>query len=202
MTALNNDKIEEISIQATMKEVADLESAMRDFMSGADKGVGAAGALIITALTLALTKSQMALLIALPYALTAVFFFMLQKYVEREVCAGIRRFLEECLNKRIGQDVFKRMEVARNLERRDEGAALGVYAAAGVGVLLLSGWALSIYAPLDWSHLSRNIGWWMLHLFGIAVCGCAVYVVIDLMNNAEKRAYEKAKEADVSLRII
>jgi hypothetical protein len=68
----------------------------------------------------------MVILIALPYALTAVFFFMLQKYIERAVCAGIRRFLEDSLNKRIGQDIFKRMNFGINLDRKGEKAALGV----------------------------------------------------------------------------
>jgi hypothetical protein len=43
--------------------------------------------LIVTGISLALSEKALYIAIALPYALTAVFFFMLQKYIE-ERCGG------------------------------------------------------------------------------------------------------------------
>jgi hypothetical protein len=186
---------DQVWLQAMMSEITALELAMRELLLSADKGIGAAGALIVTGLSLALTEKALYIVIALPYALTAVFFFMLQKYIEREMRWGIRMYLEEMINERLGRrDIFQQSKVMGIIPRPDEQGAGAVYSAAAVLVISASFLAIRNYQPPEALRFLRNI-WW-LHLFGLALCGYVIRVADSRMRSARKEAYRMAKAAN------
>jgi hypothetical protein len=186
---LEPTKHEEVSVQAIMKEIGDLELAMRELLLSADKAIAAAGTLIVSGLGLALTKSLLVVIIALPYALSAVFFFMLQKYIERAMRAGIRRRLEEVVNKRLQEEIYQQTRVVRSIKRPDEWAATGLYAGGAIAIVFLSFYSLAHYtAPPSLRWLSPHL--WQLHIAGIIACLLLVATAQIRMQTAEGRAYK------------
>ena len=178
-----------------MSEITALELSMRELLLSADKGIGAAGALIVTGLSLAITQKALYIVIALPYALTAVFFFMLQKYIEREMRWGIREYLEEVINARLGrQDIFQQSRVMKIIPRPDEQRAGAAYAVAGILVIIASLLAIRNYEPPEALTFLRTI-WWS-HLIGLGLCGYIMGVAYRRMRSAREDAYEMAKAAN------
>jgi hypothetical protein len=193
MTSVLNEKRDETSIQAVMAEIAGLEATMMELLQSADKGIGAAGALIVAGLGFALTQTDAGLvvMIALPYGITAAFFFMLQKYIERQMRSGIKRWLEEALNLRLGQPVFQQTTVIRQLRRPDEAAAGLVYGVGAAVVMTASVYAMYIYEPPKAMEWLSNI-WW-LHIVGLVACVLVVGSAWIRMKSAELEAYQKAR---------
>jgi hypothetical protein len=191
MTSETNDRRDDVSLQAVMAEISGLEVAMNELLQSADKGIGAAGALIVSGIGLALTERAPVVLIALPYGITAAFFFMLQKYIERQMRAGIKRKLEEEVNCRLDQAVFHQAMVLRQVKRPDELAGFVVYGVSAAAIIAFSFVSIAEYQPPQFLRWLEDV-WWA-HIIGLVLCLSVVLIAWFRMNSAEDEAYTKAK---------
>jgi hypothetical protein len=201
MMSAADDKRDDISLQAVMSEISALEAAMRELLQSADKAIGAAGALIVTGVGFALTNRTSewspapVVLIVLPYGITAAFFFMIQKYIERQIRAGIKRWLEEAVNFRLGQPVFQQTRVFGQLKRPDELAAAAMYTLGAIVIITSSFTSIATYAP------PKSLSWlqyvWWLHIVGLLACFVVVGSAWRRMKSAEDEAYKKARESRI-----
>jgi hypothetical protein len=143
------------AIDALTQEIAALSNSMQENLQAADKGIAAAGALIITGLGVALLHKATIVLIALPYGLGVVFFYTLQKFAERLSAAGLRRYLEnmlQCISK--GKSPVMQQRVADYWHRRrhDETAANVLY-----GIVGLAAVSASLYVANQQTKLPRSV---------------------------------------------
>lgn len=190
VTGMGSFGAEELQIQALMKEITELETAMRELLQSADKGIAATGTLLVAGLSAFVSQQLLIALIALPYALTATFFFMLQKYIDRQICAGRKRSLESTLNGRLGQELYQQAIVRDAVSRPDEMAGYLIYALGGLLALIASLWAVHEYRPPTQLVFLTNI--WPLHIVGIVVCIVVLGVAARRMLTAEVDAYRRA----------
>jgi hypothetical protein len=148
------------AIDALTQEIAALSSSMQANLQAADKGIAAAGALIITGLGVALLHKATIVLIALPYGLGVVFFYTLQKFAERLSAAGIRRYLEDsllCISKGRSPVMQQRVADYWHKRRHDEIAANVLYGIVGLASLFAS-----LYVANQETKLPQSIplaGW-------------------------------------------
>ena len=160
--------VETVAVDALTREIAELSSSMREDLQAADKGIAAAGALIVAGLGIALLHKATIVLVALPYGLGIVFFFTLQKYAERLSSAGIRSYLEEVLRKvSHGASPVMQQHVADYWHKRrsDEKAAYALYV-----LVIVASLGSSLYVADNQDDLSRAVPFarWMSakhHLF-------------------------------------
>lgn len=142
-------------VDAITKEITALSESMRADLQAADKGIAAAGALIVAGLGIALLQRATIVLVALPYGLGVVFFYTLQKYAERLSSAGIRAYLEEILhNAANGSSPIMQQQVADYWRQRrsDEKVAYLVY-----GIVIAASLATSLYVADHQSKLSSSV---------------------------------------------
>jgi hypothetical protein len=185
-------RTEGLLLQAVMKEIADLESAMRELLQSADKGIAATGTLLVAGLSAFISQQLLIALIALPYALTATFFFMLQKYIDRQICAGRKHSLEVKVNRRLGQEIFQQATVRKDIARPDETAGYFIYCIGGVVAILASFWALHEYSPPKELTFLTTV--WYGNIFGIAICLSVLAIAGRRMLTAEEAAYTSSIE--------
>jgi hypothetical protein len=146
---------DEQAIQALTQEIAALSSSMREDLQAADRGIAAAGALIVAGLGVALLQKATIVLVALPYGLGVVFFFTLQKYAERLSSAGIRSYLETALRKASnGKSPVMQQHVADywHERRSDEKAAYALY-----GLVIITSIGASLYVANHQAKLSSAV---------------------------------------------
>jgi hypothetical protein len=205
------------AVDALTREIVELSSSMRENLQAADKGIAAAGALIVAGLGIALLHKATIVLVALPYGLGIVFFFTLQKYAERLSLAGIKSYLEEVLRKvSHGTSPVMQQHVADYWHKRrsDEKAAYGLYT-----LVIIASFASSLYVANSQHDLSRTVPFarWMStkhHLLtfspkfsGLAYldAGLLVALLVALcfplktMFDAYSIAREKAQEEGISV---
>lgn len=142
-------------IDALTHEIAALSHSMREDLQAADRGIAAAGALIVAGLGVALLQKATIVLVALPYGLGIVFFFTLQKYAERLSSAGIRRYLEDILQKLShGTSPIMQQIVADYWHKRrvDEKAAYVLY-----GLVMSASAFASVYVANHQTRLSPAV---------------------------------------------
>lgn len=152
---LSHGSEDERTIQALTQEIAALSNAMREDLQAADRGIAAAGALIVAGLGVALLQRATIVLVALPYGLGIVFFFTLQKYAERLSSAGIRSYLEDKLRKASkGNSPVMQQCVADywHDRRSDEKAAYALY-----GLVIVASLGASLYVANSQAKLSSAV---------------------------------------------
>ena len=137
------------------QEISALSTSMRADLQAADKGIAAAGALIVAGLGVALLQKATIVLVALPFGLGVVFFYTLQKYAERLSSAGIRSYLEGELRKvSRGASPVMQQHVADYWRHRrsDENAAYALYGLVGIASV-----CASLYIANDHVKLSQAV---------------------------------------------
>ncbi len=200
MPLLPPEKREELCINAVLKEIADADSSMRELLLSADRAIAGTALFLVTSVTLVLTKHLPEVLIIIPYATTATFFFMLQKFIDRQIHAGTRRWLEEAVNARLGQAVCQRMKIGKALPRPDERGAAIVYGAGALLTVASSVIGILLYTPPKPIEFLRYL--WPLHLVGVSICAWLLFVVVVRMSSAEEDAYIEAKDSRLDLTLL
>jgi hypothetical protein len=143
------------AIHSVAQEIETLSKSMREDLQAADKGIAAAGALIVAGLGVALLQKATIVLVALPYGLGIVFFYTLQKYAERLSSAGIRSYLEDTLQRALnGKSPFIQQQVADywHKKRRDETVASALY-----GLVIIASVGASLYVANRQAKLSSAV---------------------------------------------
>jgi hypothetical protein len=165
---------------ALTQEISALSDSMRQDMQAADKGIAAAGALIVAGLSVALLHKATIVLVALPYGLGIVFFFTLQKYAERASSAGIKSYLEEKLYKvSNGASPVMQQHIADywHEKRRDEWTAYGLY-----GIVIIASFGASLYTA-NQAKLARGVplSQWMSGEHHFLISKFAGFAYIDAL---------------------
>jgi hypothetical protein len=171
---------EKPSIDALTQEIAALSDSMRQDMQAADKGIAAAGALIVAGLSVALLHKATIVLVALPYGLGIVFFFTLQKYAERNSSAGIRSYLEKKLHDvSNGTSPVMQQHIADywHRKRRDEWVAYGLYV-----IVIAASFYASLYTA-NQAKLAREVPFsqWMSAKHHILISKFVGFAYIDAL---------------------
>jgi hypothetical protein len=94
---------EDDATAAVTSTIADLSKQIHEFTFCADKYFGIALTTIVAVAGLAVAQKLPAALAALPIAIGGILFYVLQLFTERAARMGMRRYLEEWLQKRHGQ---------------------------------------------------------------------------------------------------
>jgi hypothetical protein len=202
------------AIDALTQEIAALSSSMQENLQAADKGIAAAGALIITGLGVALLHKATVVLIALPYGLGVVFFYTLQKFAERLSAAGIKRHLEDSLQRiSEGKSPVMQQRIADywHSRRHDEIAANVLYGIVGFASVFAS-----LYVANQQTKLPRSVPlanwltserWLIFHTWRftgltyfdvvfLVILLAALYFPWRTMNQAYEIALKAAKKQD------
>ncbi|TWF80045.1 hypothetical protein FHX44_115982 [Pseudonocardia hierapolitana] len=181
------DDRERIALDAMIQEARELGKALPAFLLSFERIFSLSIVVLIGSLTLGLDPSRHVILVVLPFPLLVFYAFALQAFTEMLSRAGHKRYLEETINERLGEQVLlDEIYVASVRQSRLSHGLMYLSIATFLGLLAIVGFVVSLRQAAFVPYL------YVIGIVLLASLNVSAYIELRA---AYKKGYEIARRA-------